>query len=89
VTGVWAFDLFGAQLRQELNVYSQRDSEYELRQEFDVQPEKYLDFTPDGVSRPRALLTINMVLLTEGNQRLRWWNSSQRTTSQERVLGAH
>jgi hypothetical protein len=25
-----------------------------------------LHFTPDGVSRPRAVITINMALLTEG-----------------------
>jgi hypothetical protein len=33
-----------------------------------------LHFTPEGVSRPPALVTINIPLLTEGCHQLRWWN---------------
>ena len=38
----------------------------ELRQEFHVPVRTSLHFTPDGVSRPRAVITINIALLTEG-----------------------
>jgi hypothetical protein len=38
----------------------------ELRQEFHVAASGELHFTPDGVSVPAALLTINIALLTEG-----------------------
>ena len=31
-----------------------------------------LHFTPDGVSSRRALRTINIALLTEGDHQLRW-----------------
>lgn len=39
---------------------------HELRQEFNVPVRASLHFTPDGVSRPRPVITINMALLTEG-----------------------
>lgn len=38
----------------------------ELRQEFHVLATVQLHFTPDGVSKPAALVTINIALLTEG-----------------------
>ena len=38
----------------------------ELRQEFHVPVRTSLHFTPDGVSRLRAVATINIALLTEG-----------------------
>lgn len=34
----------------------------------------HLHFTPDGVSRPPARVTINIPLLTEGCHQLRWWD---------------
>jgi hypothetical protein len=42
---------------------------YELRQEFHVPIRTPIHFTPDGVSRPRTVIAINIALLTEGRAR--------------------
>ena len=39
---------------------------HELRQEFNVPVRTSRHFTPDGVSRPRSVIAINMALLAEG-----------------------
>jgi len=44
------------------------DASNELRQEFHVPLITSLHFTPDGVSEPRHVVTINIALLTEGMQ---------------------
>jgi hypothetical protein len=60
-SAVWTF-----RLRQEGHVYSNRVGEPEPRHGFHVPVRTSLHFTPDGVSRARAVVTINIALLTEG-----------------------
>ena len=53
-------------VRSSMFIVSRRVVARELRQEFHVLATVELHFTPDGVSKPAALVTINIALLTEG-----------------------